>query len=99
MTPLELEILLHYHARTDDYRDGDFSALAVRRAIDKFRDRENLIEEWPMAEKQLAQAHQCYRLTQRGRVFVEALKEVPLPQQVWVMPDRCAVNRSAESEA
>lgn len=37
MSPLQVEILLWYYARACDFRDGDFSAPAVREEIDYFR--------------------------------------------------------------
>lgn len=80
MTILQLEILLHYGASQSDYRDGDFSSPAVREAINMFRD------ELGMLETPGRGRCQAYGLTERGRVFVAALKAVPLPVQTWVMP-------------
>jgi len=37
MTPLQLQILIHYAYSAEDYRQGDFSATAVREAIDLFK--------------------------------------------------------------
>lgn len=81
MSPLMIEILLHYFARTNDYRDGDFSASAVRDAITWFHEHEHLLEQTPVGPR-----HAAYVLTDRGRVYVEALLSVPLPVQKWVMP-------------
>lgn len=80
MTPLQIDILLHYHCSGCDYREGDYSAPAVREAID-----------WMRAESQLIEndnesARRCYKLSERGQVYVNALMAVPLPVQVWVMP-------------
>ena len=80
MTPLEIDIMLHYYARADDYRQGDFDAPAVRQAIDIFRGPLNLLE--PAEDKSYAN----YRITERGKVFVQALMNVPLPVQTWAMP-------------
>ena len=88
MTPLEIEILLHYYTRSNDYRDGDFSFPAVRETLDCFREDLNLIEYWP--EDDNTRPDQTYRLTERGRIYAEALKAVPLPIQIWVMPDTSA---------
>ena len=79
MTPLQLEILLHYYACANDFRDGDFSAPAVREAIDRFKDGEMLTID---DGKGVA----TYMLTERGRVYVEAVLAVPLPERRWVMP-------------
>jgi hypothetical protein len=38
VNPLQVEILLWYFSRARDYRDGDFSAPAVRAQIDNFRE-------------------------------------------------------------
>lgn len=78
MTPLQLEILLHYYAKADDYRCGDFGAPSVRDAIEHFK-REELLESDPTQQR-------CYTLGERGRVLVEAVLSVPLPERRWVMP-------------
>lgn len=78
MTPLEIEILLHYYARTNDYREGDFSAPAVRSAIDSFVDAELIV---PRSKESAA-----YAIAERGTVYIDALKAVPLPTRKWVMP-------------
>lgn len=88
MTPLEIEIVLHYHTRANDYRDGDFSFPAVRETLDCFREDLNLIENWPEDDK--SPTNQTYRITERGRIYAEALKAVPLPIQIWVIPDTSA---------
>lgn len=81
MTPLKIEMLLHYYCRPDDYRGGDFTAPAVNEALDDFL-RDELIEH---SEHQAANpAH--YVITERGRVYVEALSAVQLPERRWVMP-------------
>lgn len=82
MTPLELSILIHYRGCANDFRDGDFSAPAVRQAIDDFRDRLFLLENINANPE----AYAMYRLTERGKVFVNELCKLPLPVQVWVMP-------------
>lgn len=83
MSPLQISILLHYHCRTTDFRDGDFSAPAVRQSIDWMRDGSNLIQ-----ESNEDHCTRAYMLTERGQTYVEALKAVPLPVQVWQMPER-----------
>lgn len=91
MTPLEMEILIHYYGHAgDDYREGNFEAPVVRETIDAFRDREKLIRYTTDEEKKAMPCgySQCYTLTDRGRVYVEALMTVPLPVQVWVMPEK-----------
>ena len=60
MTPLEIEIILYYYSRTNDYRDMDFSAPAVRQAIDWMKAEGVLLEDGTNA---------CYRLGERGHVY------------------------------
>ncbi len=80
MTPLQIEMLLHYYSRADDYRDGDFSAPAVQEALEGFK-RDELL-----AADQAGPPRTCYVITERGRVYVEALRAVPMPERRWVMP-------------
>ena len=84
MTPLQIEMLLHYYSRADDYRDGDFSAPAVREALEGFK-RDELL-----AADQADPPRTCYVITERGRVYVEALRAVPMPERRWVMPSMTA---------
>lgn len=79
MTPLKIEILLHYRVSGTDFRDGNFSAPAVREAIN-----------WFISESLLKTAVRSdgrrYALTERGEVYVTALCDMPLPIQTWAMP-------------
>lgn len=83
MSPLEIEILLWYFARCSDFRDGDFSAPAVRGAIDTFRDVDKLIEP-------IASGIASYQLTERGKAYVNALLAIPLPVCRWEIPQQTA---------
>jgi len=78
MSPLQLEILLHYYSKANDYRDGDFGASSVRSDIEAFK-REELLVADPKQDR-------CYAIGERGRVLVEAVLAVPLPERRWVMP-------------
>jgi hypothetical protein len=78
MSPLEIQILLHYYACADDFRDGDFSAPAVRGAIDRFLANDYLRYVSPIHKR-------CYELTNKGYVYVTALLEVPEPASHWVV--------------
>lgn len=82
MTPLQIEILLWYHCRAADYRDGDFTAPAVREAIDDFRGAARLLEPAPKPN-----GCRAYRLSDRGEAFVKRLCETPLPVCRWVFED------------
>lgn len=88
MSPLQIEILLWYHARACDFRDGEMTATAVRDAIDNFLKGDNLLE--PIGSARNAGDHRTYRLTARGEFYVEALMTLPLPICRWEIPQRTA---------
>lgn len=79
MTPLDIEILLHYHSRANDFRDGDFTAPAVAETIDSFRFAKDLLQSDNLGPRK-------YKLTERGDAHVLALLNLPLPVAVWVTP-------------
>lgn len=80
MTPLLIEMLLHYHYSGVDYREGDFQAPSVREGIDWLRDEARMIENDDESRRR------TYKLSERGEIYVKALMTVPLPVQVWAMP-------------
>ena len=82
MTPLQISIMLHYYTTAWDYRDGDFSAPAVRETIDYFVD-EEMLGVADVAGKEVP----YLRITPKGTVFVDALCAVPLPVRQWVIPE------------
>src|ERR1700758_4389179 len=84
MTPLEISIALHYHTRSDQFREGDFSGTAVQEALAMFV-AAGLLEEkgWSMRGT-FRQPN--YQATGGLKVYVEALCAVPLPVNVWQMP-------------
>lgn len=86
MTPLEIEIMLHYYCRCDDYRGGDLSAPAVKSALTNFVDNEFL--EWrpAAADVRVVSDGPAYKIMERGRVYVEALKKVTWPVKSWTVP-------------
>lgn len=79
MCPLEIEILLWYYTRANDYRDGDFSAPAVRETIDRFRGEDGLIAPTVAPTNGEQKVERAYRLTDRGQAYVNALMALPLP--------------------
>lgn len=88
MSPLELAILMHYYWSPNDFRDGDFTAPMVRATIERFRDQDELL-----CLNHGGVGDATYKLTQRGRVFLDHLMAQPLPVQAWVMPN---VDRGGE---
>lgn len=76
MTPLQIGIMLHYYAMGDDYREADFSAPAVREAIDWLNDEQ-------MIYRTRGGKPKC-RITDKGRAYVDYLCAVPLPVVKYV---------------
>lgn len=74
MTPLFIDMAIHYHCTPGDYRDGDFSAPAVRELIDWMRD-EGLIEHKDGGG---------YRGTDRLAAYVTKLCTIDLPELRWI---------------
>jgi hypothetical protein len=80
MTPLQIEIMLHYYARTEDYRFGDFSAPTVKEAIEVFC-RGDMLNFTNKADYPNA----AYVITEKGRAYVDYLRSVPLPVVKYVI--------------
>ncbi len=75
MSPLEVSILIHYHCFPGDFRDGDFSAPAVREAIDYF-----------VAQGMLrtpTHRRTYYEATDGCSMYVKQICSVPLPSLKW----------------
>ena len=75
MSPLQIQILLHYHIHPTDFRDGDFSAPAVREAIAMFCDEGMLC----LSDSQNA----VYEATKGVNVYVNKLMSIELPTLKW----------------
>ena len=75
MSPLQIQILLHYHISPTDFRDGDFSAPAVREAIDMFCDEGMLC----LSDSLNA----VYEATEGVNVYVNKLMSIELPTLKW----------------
>jgi DNA-binding PadR family transcriptional regulator len=80
MTPYEFEVLLWYYTRTVDFPDMETNPPIWKPTFDKFIS-EKLIE----YESQTT-IDSCYRITERGKVWLEHVLNTPLPVQQWVMP-------------
>ncbi len=85
MTPLEIKILLHYLTNADDFMDGARPP-AVRDAIDRFLTVPAMLQR-EVRPQLLAQKHVPaeYSLTDRGRVYADALMRVPPPVEIQVV--------------
>lgn len=87
MTPLEIEILLHYYARVADYRNGDHSAPAVKEALTKFLEAELIRHEGGNPEYfPNGSLKARYALMPRGMAYVGALLRVQMPVAAWLLP-------------
>lgn len=75
MSPLEMSILIHYHCHPSDFRNGDFSAPAVRRAIDYFLEKGFL--------KVSTNKYQTLEATEGCTAYVNHLRNQPLPTLKW----------------
>ena len=85
MTPLHIDILIHYHTRPTEYgkEDNNFSAPAVREAI-KWMVGANLLE----SNDPRDDANHSFRTTDRGNAYIDAMSTLPLPEKqiVWTIP-------------
>lgn len=77
MTPIEIEICLHYYYNPEPHRLENHHNTEI---IDRLL-RKNLIQ-----ESNLLYPNSKYILTDRGNQYVESLKRIPLPVKVerWV---------------
>lgn len=79
VSPLCLQIVLHYAIHFTDFRDGDFSAPAVRDLL-------NWLHQEGVIDPMLPNSHIKYVITDKGRAYVEFLIQMPFPVAKWVMP-------------
>lgn len=82
MTPIEIDILLHYYVSPEEYRNGDIGAPAVLDALKKFVSRGLIVKRTVPNEYGALYEGNSAAL----KVYVETLCAVPLPVQKWVMP-------------
>lgn len=82
MSPLEIEIALHYHCSAKDYRNGDLSAPAIKDALDMFCAQELLRKCQPSANWP-----RSYEPTAKLHAYVRMLESVPFPVQAFVHPE------------
>lgn len=82
-TPLGIQIMLHYYAHADQFRGGDFSPPAVRAELEAFVEAGLLMQ---LVIRGSSVENYSFEITDGGRVYVEALKRVPLPRRIWAMP-------------
>lgn len=81
LTPYEIEIVLHYYYSPEEHPECAGNSPAWRSSVDML-----LAEGVLQLRKEPSQYGATYESTERSRVYIEALKDVPLPVQKWVMP-------------
>jgi hypothetical protein len=77
MTPYEIDVLLWYYTRPGDHPDVQRDPPVWRPTI------QNFIVDGLLS--QMVSETSVYVLTDRGAAYCQALQQVPLPEQQWVM--------------
>lgn len=75
MSPLEIEMLLHFHARADAYPWN--GSPAESEALQRFR-AEGLVMEPVNVD--------LVKLSERGRAYIRFITTLPLPVANWTIP-------------
>ena len=75
MRPIDIEIMIHYYTRVVDI---DMTPPAYRDSVSSLLARD-MLEVHTSDEVK-------YDISEKGRAYVEALKAIPLPEQVWITP-------------
>jgi hypothetical protein len=87
MTPLALEIIIHYFYSPEDYRQGDASAPAVKNTI-------LFLFKYGLLEASENSPIRKYKITGMGKFYVqEGLCKVPLPKKIedpilFIIPEK-----------
>ena len=82
MTPLQIEILLHYYAKPTDYPYMD--PTSQQEAFKFFIKNRLLVTIDPTTHGA------TYIITDKGNAYINALRKMPLPVSVWIIPDQAA---------
>ena len=77
-SPLEIEIVIHYHAFPGQYRGGDFSAPAVKEGLQKLV-KAGLLE---IDDSRSEGQYDEFEKTPALAVYMDALCKVPFPVKV-----------------
>lgn len=80
MNPYEIAVLLHYYVKCTDHPDIERTPPIWRPTIERFQSLDLL-------KVGIEGAERVYDLTDRGRVYIEKLLTIPLPEQSWGYPD------------
>lgn len=85
MSPMQIKLILHAYACPFPY-GGQESAATVEHTYDELVAL-GLVEESPMLS--------VWQVTPMGECFVNAVTNLPLPEQKWVMPSAPRSNEKA----
>ncbi len=77
MTPYEIDILMHYYTRPTDHS-------GIHDGNQLWRD--TMADFLTLGLLDPNGNDTAYVLGERGRVFIEAIIALPLPERLWVMP-------------
>jgi hypothetical protein len=77
MSPYALDVILWYYCRCEDHPDYTRQPPVWSDVIDMFIQNNMLTG---------GSDEMTYQITDRGKAFCEALQRVPLPVQIWVIP-------------
>lgn len=78
MSPLEVEILIHYYCSALDFRD--LGAPAIKSAINRF------IALGLLKHNDGDEGSQYRPVREALEIYIEAICSVPLPERQWVIP-------------
>jgi hypothetical protein len=87
MPPLKIAMMLHFYAKFDEFPGPERVSPAYSNFVRQLL-AEGMVER-PTTAQKISNPGWAYKATEKGRVYVEALKAVPMPvmsKPVWVMP-------------
>lgn len=93
MSPLGVTILLHYWGSSAPFRDGDFSAPAVRDALREFMKLGLLVDANPENMRTGEPSLTLVANREALEPYVNAVLAVPLPVQTWGLPEPRVIAR------
>ena len=83
--PLYLNILLHYYSMACPYAEQD-EAHRTSPSVSKFH--KDLIDDGLIEQGNENFPEMGYRVTEKGRAWVDHILSTPLPEQRWEVPGR-----------
>ena len=82
MSPVRINIMLHYYCSPDDY-EGKENAQFIEQTL------QNFYSTGLLYHSEKGESKAVYTITQKGRVYVEALINIPVPILIrkWGFPE------------